>query len=57
MDEIKKRMDQWEEKTLDPVLKRTPELKEVFTTESDIPVKRVYTPLDLEGSDYCRDYG
>jgi methylmalonyl-CoA mutase N-terminal domain/subunit len=55
MDKITKRKNHWKAETLGPVLKRTPERKEVFTTESGIPVKRLYTPSDLKGSDYCRD--
>jgi len=55
MDKITKRKNQWKAETLGPVLKRTPERKEVFTTESGIPVQRLYTPSDLKDSDYCKD--
>ena len=55
MEKIKKGLSEWEAKTLRPVLDRTPERRPVFTTESGIPVKRLYTPLDLEGRDYCAD--
>jgi methylmalonyl-CoA mutase N-terminal domain/subunit len=51
-DRIKNRKDKWEKITLNKVLGRTPERKEMFTTESGLPVKRLYTPLDLEGIDY-----
>lgn len=38
-------------------LSRQPEMKEVFTTGGGIPLERLYTPLDLENLDYCRDLG
>lgn len=38
----------WENGPLAKDLETTPETKEQFTTGSGIPVKRVYTPLDLE---------
>ncbi len=38
-------------------LSRQPEMKEVFTTVGGIPLERLYTPVDLEGLDYCRDLG
>jgi len=52
MKKIKEGFEKWEKTTLKKVLDRAPERKEVFTTESGIPIKRVYTPLDLEGQDY-----
>ncbi len=56
-EDIKKGIESWEDKTLKRVLDRNPERAEVFTTESGIPVKRLYSPLDLAGSDYNRDLG
>jgi len=47
----------WEETTLTKVLDRYPERRETFKTTSDIELKRVYTPLDLEESDYCAQLG
>ena len=38
-------------------LARQPEMKEVFTTGGGIPLERLYTPMDIEGLDYCRDLG
>jgi len=55
MDTIKKSLNDWEAKTLRPVLDRSPERQSEFRTESGIPVKRLYTPLDLEGRDYPTD--
>ena len=34
----------WEERTLEPTLKRSPETKRSFTTVSLAPVDRLYTP-------------
>jgi methylmalonyl-CoA mutase N-terminal domain/subunit len=57
MDKIKKGMKDWEAGSLKKVLDRSPERQEVFETESGIPVKRLYTPLDLEDMDYNGDLG
>jgi methylmalonyl-CoA mutase N-terminal domain/subunit len=38
----------WEEKTLKPILKRFPERKSEFSTHSGIPIPRVLTPLDVD---------
>ncbi len=55
MDDIKSQKENWEQNTLKKVLDRSPEINAVFTTESGIPVKRLYTPLDLENQDYNED--
>jgi methylmalonyl-CoA mutase, N-terminal domain len=57
MKDIKDAMNQWEQGSLKKVLAKSPEREETFRTESGIPVKRLYTPLDLEGSDYVEDLG
>jgi methylmalonyl-CoA mutase N-terminal domain/subunit len=57
-DEMKKNqntIDNWEKTTLKKVLDKSQERQKVFTTESGIPVKRLYTPLDLDGTDYSGD--
>ncbi|MDO9509276.1 MAG: methylmalonyl-CoA mutase family protein [Thermovirgaceae bacterium] len=38
-------------------LGKQPEMMETFTTVGGIPLERLYTPLDLEEMDYCRDIG
>jgi len=38
-------------------LEKIPEQKSEYTTNSWIPVDRVYTPADIEGTDYLRDIG
>ena len=37
----------WEEKTLNPTLKKSPERAEEFTTVSGYPIRRLYTQADL----------
>ena len=50
-------MDHWEKGTLKKVLDESPEREQTFKTESGIPTKRLYTPLDLEGTDYTGEIG
>jgi methylmalonyl-CoA mutase N-terminal domain/subunit len=57
MKKTKENMEQWEKRTLNKVLERSPEREEVFKTESGIPVKRLYTPLDMQAIDYDADLG
>src|ERR1700678_186255 len=47
----------WEERKLNPALKRGPERKPKFVTSSGIEVKRTYTPDDLNGQDFVHDLG
>jgi methylmalonyl-CoA mutase, N-terminal domain len=47
----------WEQETLKPALEKSPEREMSFTTVSDVPVERLYTPADLAGFDYHRDLG
>ena len=48
---------EWEEQTLNPVLERSPENKERFTTVSLTPVERLYTPNSLPDFDYEAESG
>jgi methylmalonyl-CoA mutase N-terminal domain/subunit len=48
---------EWEERTLNPTLKRVPEMKKSFTTTSLAPVERLYTPASLPDFDYERELG
>jgi methylmalonyl-CoA mutase N-terminal domain/subunit len=50
-------LTRWEEETLNPTLARMPERAETFTTTSLVPVRRLYTPLDITEVDFCRDIG
>jgi len=47
----------WEENTLKPALAKSPERLPGFTTISDHPIRRLYTPADLEGWEAQRDLG
>jgi methylmalonyl-CoA mutase N-terminal domain/subunit len=55
MEKIKDSLTNWETETVGPVLDRSPERHSEFLTESGIPVKRLYTPLDLEGDGYLTE--
>jgi len=57
MNKIIDSLGQWENTTLKKVLDKSPEREDVFKTESGIPVKRLYTPLDLEDIDYESELG
>ncbi|HOF03392.1 MAG TPA: methylmalonyl-CoA mutase family protein, partial [Atribacterota bacterium] len=52
IEEVKK---QWEENSLNPVLKKFPERKKVFVTGSNTEVNRLYDPLDLTDLNYLDD--
>jgi len=54
LEEIKKRKEDWEKEIVSKSLEKLPESGE-FLTSSDIPVSRVYTPLDIADSHYLRD--
>jgi len=56
MDNSREKLKDWE-KELEALLNKNPERKAEFTTVSGIPVKPLYTPLDIEGLDYERDLG
>ncbi len=55
--EIEAARKAWEEKKLAPTLKRNKERRESFATNSEIEVKRVYDPQDLEQFDYLAELG
>ncbi len=48
---------EWEEKTLNPTLEKSPERFAEFTTISGHPIRRLYTPADLVDWDAQRDLG
>ncbi len=48
--------EEWDERTVQPALKKAPERKD-FKTNSGLPIKRLYTPEDLAGQVYERDLG
>jgi methylmalonyl-CoA mutase N-terminal domain/subunit len=50
MAELAKKLEEWQKKP-------AKELKEEFTTMSGIPLKGLYTPLDIKDLDYLNDLG
>ncbi|MCB1197694.1 MAG: methylmalonyl-CoA mutase family protein [Deltaproteobacteria bacterium] len=55
--DLQENLKRWEKETLSPALAKKSERKEEFTTLSDHPVKRLYTPLDTQEIDYTKDLG
>jgi len=53
---LESEMSRWEEQTLKPALKRSPERKTVFETSSGIPLPRLLTPPDPD-PDYLEKLG
>ena len=56
-DKISKAKEEWKKTTLKKVTDRFPEMKEQFTTGSWLPVKRLYTPEDVEQENYLDKLG
>ena len=45
----------WQEQTLKPALRKSPERQKEFTTLSGVPINQLYTPADLAEFDYSHD--
>lgn len=56
LDEIVRRKEKWEAKTVLKSFDKLPERGE-FSTTSHIPVSRVYSPIEVADIDYLRDLG
>jgi methylmalonyl-CoA mutase N-terminal domain/subunit len=54
---LEEALEQWENETLKPTLRKMPERQRQFTTTSLTPINRLYTPLDVADTDYERDIG
>ncbi len=54
--EIREQGNTWK-KVTEKALAKFPERKKLFVTSSDVPVERVYTPLDVQDVDYTQDLG
>jgi len=54
--EIKQGKEKWEKGIVSKSLEKLPEKGEL-TTSSNIPINRIYTPLDIADFDYLRDLG
>ena len=57
MSDLESDCRRWQDTTLKRTIERSPERRAAFTTESGIPVKALYTPVDVAGSDYLDDLG
>ena len=55
--DIREEIGRWKQTTLQKTLSKARERESSFKTESDIEVKRLYTPIDTGSSDYCDDLG
>ncbi|MDH5793316.1 MAG: methylmalonyl-CoA mutase family protein [Candidatus Bathyarchaeota archaeon] len=54
--EIKQGKENWEKELVSKSLEKLPEKGEI-STSSNIPINRIYTPLDIADFDYLRDLG
>jgi methylmalonyl-CoA mutase N-terminal domain/subunit len=52
LESLKKSLTRWEKETLQSSLDQVPERREKFITTSSVPINRLYTPADLDGSEY-----
>lgn len=57
IDELKKERERWEKTTLPNWTKQCTERKKEFRNTSNMPIKRLYTPQDVEQLDYMHDLG
>jgi len=57
LEDIRAEKEKWEQGTLQKTLGRFPERKKEFTSISGIPVERLYTPLEVEDSNYNEKLG
>lgn len=55
--DVQKEFERWQKTTLNKAISKAAERESSFKTTSDIELKRLYTPLDIGGSDYCDDLG
>jgi len=56
-DAIKKALEDWKSQQLEPLVKKIPQRKEKFETISKLPVKELYTPLDVDESKHLDEVG
>jgi len=56
LNEICERKERWEKQIVSRSFEKLPE-RSGFSTSSDVPVDRVYTPLDIADFNYLRDLG
>jgi methylmalonyl-CoA mutase N-terminal domain/subunit len=54
---LKSQQHAWESKILEPTISKHPEFRPDFKTVSDIPIDRLFTPMDLDNFDYISNLG
>jgi methylmalonyl-CoA mutase N-terminal domain/subunit len=54
---IREKLERWEKTTLKKVISKAPEREPSFKTTSNIEIQRLYTPLNFDDIDYCRNLG
>jgi methylmalonyl-CoA mutase N-terminal domain/subunit len=57
LEKVKAGKEKWEQGTVQKTLSKAPERRKTFTSISNIPVERLYTPLDVANLDYGNDLG
>jgi methylmalonyl-CoA mutase N-terminal domain/subunit len=57
LEQVRQERQRWEATTLKEALERQPERSQQFSTLSDLPINRLYSPEDLKGFDLERDLG
>lgn len=57
LDKVRAGKEKWEQGIVQKTLSKAPERKQSFTSISNIPVERLYTPVDVANLDYERDLG
>ena len=55
VDAVREERERWEATTVAKAIKRMPERPAETTTQSGMPIKRIYTPEDTAQLDYARD--
>jgi methylmalonyl-CoA mutase N-terminal domain/subunit len=57
LDKVRAGKEKWEQGIVQKTLSKSPERKQSFTSISNIPVERLYTPVDVATFDHERDLG
>ncbi|MCB9453442.1 MAG: methylmalonyl-CoA mutase family protein [Anaerolineaceae bacterium] len=57
VDQYQEALEAWEAETLKKTLDKMPERRDTFMTQSSVPIKRLYTPLDVADLDPLADIG
>lgn len=57
LESLKNEKEKWKKETVEKSLTRLQERKSKFLTSSNIPIERIYTPLEVKNLDYIQDLG